>query len=52
MKIKLRDEEREYDDGVSVLDVAKSISEGLARMAVCGKMDGELVDLNLKIHIF
>ena len=50
MKIKLRDEEREYDDGISVLDVAKSISEGLARMAVCGKMDGELVDLNLKIH--
>lgn len=50
MKIKLRDEEREYDDGISVLDVAKSISEGLARMAVCGKMDGELVDLNLKLH--
>lgn len=50
MKIKLRDEEREYDDGVSVLDIAKSISEGLARMAVCGKIDGELVDLNLKLH--
>lgn len=50
MKIKLRDEEREYDDGISVLDIAKSISEGLARMAVCGKIDGELVDLNFKLH--
>lgn len=46
MKIKLRDEIREFDKGVSVLDIAKSISEGLARMAVCGKIDGELVDLN------
>lgn len=46
MKIKLRDEVREFNEGVSVLDIAKSISEGLARMAVCGKIDGELVDLN------
>ena len=34
MKIKLRDEEREYKKGVSVLDIASSISEGLARTAV------------------
>lgn len=46
MKIKLRDEIKEFNKGVSVLDIAKSISEGLARMAVCGKIDGELVDLN------
>lgn len=50
MKIKLRDEIKEFDAGVSVLDIAKSISEGLARMAVCGKIDGELVDLNLPIN--
>ena len=49
MKIQLRDEVREFDEGVSVLDVAKSISEGLARVAVCGKIDGELVDLNQKL---
>ena len=49
MKIKLRDEVREYDEGVSVLDIAKSISDGLARFAVCGKINGELVDLNLKL---
>ena len=40
MKIQLRDEVREFDDGVTVADIAKSISEGLARVAVCGKIDG------------
>ena len=50
MNIKLRDDIKEFEDGMSVLDIAKSISEGLARMAVCGKLDGELVDLNLAIH--
>ena len=49
MKIQLRDEVREFDEGVSVSDIAKSISEGLARVAVCGKIDGELVDLEHKI---
>ena len=49
MKIQLRDEIREFDEGVSVSDIAKSISEGLARVAVCGKIDGELVDLEHKI---
>ena len=50
MKIKLRDEEREFEQGVSVLDIAKSISEGLARVAVCGKIGDELVDLNYSIN--
>ena len=50
MKIKLRDEEREFESGVTTLDIAKSISEGLARVAVCGKINGEeLIDLNLPI---
>ncbi len=50
MKIKLRDDIKEFEDGLSVLDIAKSISEGLARMAVCGKVDGKLVDLNLNLN--
>ena len=50
MIIKLRDEEREFESGVSVLDVASSISEGLARVAVCGKIGDELVDLEHKIN--
>ena len=45
MKIQLRDEVREFQEGVSVSDIAKSISEGLARFAVCVKINGELVDL-------
>ena len=50
MKIQLRDETREFEKGVSVLDVAASISEGLARVAVAGKINGALVDLSLKIE--
>ncbi len=50
MKITLRDEVREFENGVSPLDIAKSISEGLARMAVCGKIGDELVDLNLPLN--
>ena len=49
MKITLRDEIKEFEVGVSTLDIAKSISEGLARMAVCGKIGNELVDLNMPI---
>ena len=49
MKITLRDEIKEFEVGVSTLDIAKSISEGLARMAVCGKIRNELVDLNMPI---
>ena len=35
----------EVEQGSSVLDVAKKISEGLARMATCGEVDGEVKDL-------
>lgn len=36
---------KEYAQPVSVLDVAKDLSEGLARMACAGEADGECVDL-------
>ena len=46
MKITLKDGSViEFENAVSALDVAKSISEGLARVAVCAKVNGELVDL-------
>ena len=35
---------KEYDQAMSVLDIAKDISEGLARVACAGEVDGELVD--------
>ncbi len=50
MKITLRDDVKEFEKGVSTLDIAKSISEGLARMAVCGKIGEDLIDLNAPIN--
>ncbi len=51
MKITLKDGSvLELENGLSVFEVAKSISEGLARVAVCGKVNGELVDLSEKLN--
>lgn len=36
---------RQYDEGVTALDVAKSISEGLARNVLSATIDGEVKDL-------
>jgi threonyl-tRNA synthetase len=41
---------RSYDKGVSSLDVAKSISEGLARNVLAAKINGNIVDANLPIQ--
>lgn len=49
MKIQLRDEIREYPKGTTVEEIARSISEGLARVAVCGKIGDDLVDLQTKL---
>lgn len=47
MKITLKDGSAlEFDSPVTAEEVAKSISEGLVRNAVCAKVDGELVDLS------
>lgn len=40
---------KSYENGVTVLDVAKSLSEGLARNACCGRIDGERADLRTEI---
>ena len=46
MKITLKDGSvMEFEQEISVLDVAKSISEGLARVATSAKVDGDIVDL-------
>ena len=36
---------KEYDQAMSVLDIAKDISEGLARVACAAELDGKVVDL-------
>lgn len=49
MKITLKDGSViECEKGVSCLDIAKSISEGLARAAVAAAVDGNEVDLSYK----
>ncbi|KRN03900.1 threonine--tRNA ligase [Holzapfeliella floricola] len=40
---------KQYDDAVSVKEVAKSISTSLAKKAVAGVLNGELLDLNEEI---
>ncbi len=61
IKITLKDGSiKEVEAGKSVIDVAKEISEGLARVATCAVVDGKVVDLryilnkdcNLEIHTF
>lgn len=61
IKVSLKDGSiLEVQEGSSILDVAKMISEGLARSATCGEIDGQVKDLryelkkdcNLVIHTF
>ncbi len=50
MKIQLKDGSfKEYEQKITVLDVAKDISEGLARVVVAGEVNGEIVDLRTEI---
>ncbi len=41
---------KEVEDNSTIFDVAKSISEGLARASICGKLNGKLADLVDKVH--
>ena len=46
MVITLKDgSKKEYEEAKSVIDIAYDISEGLARAACAGEVDGEVVDL-------
>ena len=46
IKITLKDGSvKEIENAMSILDIAKLISEGLARMATCGEVDGKVEDL-------
>ena len=46
IKLKLKDGSiKEIKDGKSVYEVAKEISEGLARNATCASVNGKVVDL-------
>lgn len=50
MKVTLKDGSvKEYSEAKSVYDIALDISEGLARMACAGEVDGEVVDLRAMV---
>ncbi len=46
MQIKLRDEVKEFESGASLFDIAKSISDGLARVALCAKVNGQVKEMS------
>lgn len=50
IKIVLKDGSvKEYNEGVSIKEVAESISAGLARVALAGEIDGIVKDLSYKL---
>lgn len=50
IKITLKDGSNlEVESGTKIIDIAKKISEGLARNATCGEIDGEIKDLRYEI---
>lgn len=50
MKITLKDgTSKEYAESMSVIDIASDISEGLARMATAGEINGEIADLRTMV---
>ncbi len=51
IKVTLKDGSvKEVQEGISVIDLAKSISEGLARVATCARVNGEVVDLRTVLN--
>ena len=40
---------KQYEAGITILDIAKDLSEGLARAACAGKLNGEMVDLRTPV---
>ncbi|NLE24125.1 MAG: threonine--tRNA ligase [Clostridiaceae bacterium] len=51
IQIKLKDGSvKSYESGSTIFDIAKGISEGLARVALAGEVNGELKDLRTPLH--
>lgn len=51
IKVELKDGSKiEVKEGSSILEVAKQISEGLARNAMAGRVDGEVKDLRTELQ--
>ncbi|MGN0165606.1 MAG: threonine--tRNA ligase [Lachnospiraceae bacterium] len=51
MKITLKDGSvKEYQEPIAIIDIAKDLSEGLARNACAGEIDGKVVDLRTVVE--
>ena len=51
VKVSLKDGSiLEVENGSTILDVAKKISEGLARVATCGEINGKIKDIRYKLQ--
>ncbi|MGL4798314.1 MAG: threonine--tRNA ligase [Cellulosilyticaceae bacterium] len=51
MQVSLKDgSKKQYASAITVLEIAKDLSEGLARNACAGKMNGEMVDLRTVVE--
>jgi threonyl-tRNA synthetase len=51
IKITLKDGSiKEYDKGITIKQVAESISAGLARVALAGEVDGKVKDLSFELN--
>ena len=51
IKIVLKDGSvKEVKNGISIIELAKEISEGLARVATCGRVNGEVKDLRFELN--
>ena len=49
MKITLKDDVREFSEGSTIYDIAKSIGDGLARAAMGGLVNGEVKELTYSL---
>ena len=49
LKVNLKGEPREFENGITVAEIAKSIGQGLYRAACAGKINGAVVDLRTPV---
>ncbi len=50
IKVKLQDDAKEFENGITVAEIAKSIGPGLYKAACAGKINGKTVDLRTRVE--
>ena len=50
VKVKLRDDVRAYENGISALEIAKSLGAGLFKAVCVCKINGEVQDLRTPVN--